>query len=107
MPKTPALAQYAAKPISPVTASFIEFIENETGYVPDPQSVALALDIHRLFQSSPGNKKRIAAAKAKSAAEAAARAERKAAREAKAAEAESTPEAKPAARRRPAKAVTK
>jgi hypothetical protein len=106
MTKTPALARYAEKAISPVTASFIEFIENETGYTPDPLSVSIALDIHGLFQKSPANQKRTADAAARRAAEATARAERKAAREAKAAEPKPAP-AKPAPKKPVAKAAAK
>ena len=86
MTATPALAKYADKPISAVHESFIGWLEEQTGYPVDPQTVAIAINLHSTWQKSDGNQKRIADMKARNAAEAVARAERKAAREAARAE---------------------
>jgi hypothetical protein len=82
----PALARYAEKEISTVLKNFTSWLEDQTGYPVDPQTVSLAIDLHSTWQRGPENQKRIAEAKARREADTAARAERKAAREAKAAE---------------------
>ncbi|PXA68528.1 hypothetical protein [Cryobacterium arcticum] len=58
--KTPALAHYAAKEVTPVIAAYAAWLEEQTGYKVDPLSVYLASALRGTFQKSDGNQKRIA-----------------------------------------------
>jgi len=107
MTKTPAFEKYATKPVSAVHGSFIAWLEEHTGYPVDPQTVAIAINLHSTWQRGPENQKRIAEAKARRDADTVARAERKAAREAAAAEkaaASTAPKPAPVAKKSIAKA---
>lgn len=100
--KQPTFAKYVEKDISPVTALFVTWLEQETGYPVDDRTASLVLDLHGRFQKSPLNQKRIAEAAARRQAEVTARAERKAARETTPAEKAATPKPKKAPARRTA-----
>lgn len=93
----PPLASYAEKNITPTMESFVEWIEQQTGYKPDPMSVQLSGVLRSSFQKSQFNQDRLAARKAekerlaqevadRKAERAQAKEERAAARAAKAAE---------------------
>lgn len=79
----PTRAALAAKPITPVMAEYVAWLEAETGYPVDPMSVQLSGLLRPTFQKSTGNQKRLADTAARVAAEKVARAERAAARAAK------------------------
>lgn len=80
---TPTRAALTAKPITPVMAEYVAWLEAETGYKVDPMSVQLSGILRPTFQKSAGNQKRLAETAARVAAEKVARAERAAARAAK------------------------
>lgn len=93
----PPMASYAEKNITPTMQAFCEWIEEQTGYKPDPMSVQLSGVLRSTFQKSDFNQNRLAERKAekeriaqeiadRKAARAEAKAERAAARAAKAAE---------------------
>ncbi|WP_104195225.1 hypothetical protein [Cryobacterium sp. M25] len=58
--QTPALANYAAKEVTPVIAAYAAWLEEQTGYKVDPLSVYLSSALRGAFQKSEGNQARIA-----------------------------------------------
>lgn len=57
---TPALANYAAKEVTPLITAYAAWLEEQTGYKVDPLSVYLGSALRGTFQKSEGNQKRIA-----------------------------------------------
>lgn len=93
---TPPLAELAEQKATPVQAAFRDYIERETGYPADLQTMVLFQRLRFVFQKSPENQQSLAARKAAAAAKAA---EPKAPRKPRA--------AKKAPAKAPAKAVAK
>lgn len=94
---TPPLAELAEQKATPVQAAFRDYIERETGYPADLQTMVLFQRLRFVFQKSPENQQSLAARKAAAAAKAA---EPKAPRKPRAAK-------KAPAAKAPAKAVAK
>jgi len=124
-PKTKGEAPKAnllEKEISGITPSFVDYIEEQTGYRPSERDVQLASVLRRDFQKSETNQARMVEAKERKEAEAEARTQRAADRaeakeareaaraekaEAKAKAPKAEPKAKPAAKAAPAKTAAK
>ncbi|MDH6237894.1 hypothetical protein [Cryobacterium sp. CG_9.6] len=104
--KTPALAVYADKEVTPVIAAYAAWLEEQTGYKVDPLSVYLSSALRGTFQKSEGNQTRIATRAAELEAEARAKAARRLAAEAAYAKA-TAPKAEPKAKAQTTEPATK
>ena len=61
--KTPALAHYAAKEVTPVIAAYAAWLEEQTGYKVDPLSVQLGSALRAAWQAEVRAEKEAAAKK--------------------------------------------